>query len=166
MTLPQDELAELRAQVRELTDRAAINELLDRYIVLLDTQDENGFDDTWPPTVFTDDVRMTFPVGTCEGLSDVAQLHHVAKNRFARTLHLSSNHTVALDGDRAEVRLHVVATHVHHPSGEDRPHFDIGGYYKGEAVRTEAGWRLRTWAFHLVWSTGPGPDGGCAVESP
>ncbi|MEU8545405.1 nuclear transport factor 2 family protein [Streptomyces roseoverticillatus] len=159
MTLQQDELAALSDRVRELGDRAAVNELLDRYIVLLDNQDENGFDGSWPSTVFTDDVRMIFPVGACEGLSDVARLHFVAKNRFDRSLHVSSNHIVTLDGDRADVRLHVLATHVHHPGPENRPNFDIGGYYEGEAVRTAVGWRLRTWAFHLVWSTGPGPDG-------
>jgi hypothetical protein len=151
------ELAVLRRQVRELTDRAAISELIDRYVVLLDTQDENGFDESWPRTVFTEDVRLHFPIGTHEGLAGVAEFHLAAKQKFDRTLHLSANHAVRLDGDRAQVRFHLIATHVHHDGGV--PLFDIGGHYTGEAVRTAAGWRFREWGFHLTWASGPGPDG-------
>jgi SnoaL-like domain len=153
------ELDQLRAQVRTLTDRVAIGELVDAYVVLLDTQDEHGFDESWPATIFTDDVKLSFPVGDCQGLDGVALFHYNAKQRFARTLHLSANHTIVLDGDRATVRLQLIATHVHHPAPEPRPNFDIGGYYEGEAVRTADGWRFRTWTFRAVWTTGPGPDG-------
>ncbi|MCD9193526.1 nuclear transport factor 2 family protein [Streptomyces albireticuli] len=153
------ELTELHIQVRALADRAAISELVDRYVVLLDTQDADGFDDSWPATVFTDDVELAFPVGTWQGLEGVARFHYEAKARFAHTLHLSGNHTITLDGDEADVRLHLVATHVHHPADPARAHFDIGGHYAGRAVRTDDGWRFRTWGFHLDWSTGPGPDG-------
>lgn len=151
------DLAALRHQVRELTDRAAISELIDRYVVLLDTQDENGFDESWPRTLFTEDVRLHFPIGTHEGIPGVAEFHHAAKQKFDRTLHLSANHVIRLDGDRAHVRFHLIATHVHHDGGA--PLFDIGGHYTGEAVRTTAGWRFREWGFHLTWASGPGPDG-------
>lgn len=151
------ELAALRARVRLLDDRAALSALIDRYVVLLDTQDVNGFDESWPGTVFTEDVRLHFPIGTHEGIEGVAEFHHAAKQKFARTLHLSANHVVRLDEDRASVRFHLIATHVHHDAGT--PLFDIGGHYTGEAVRTPAGWRFREWGFHLDWAQGPGPDG-------
>ena len=158
-----DELAALRREVARLRDRAEIEELIDRYTVLLDTQDDHGFDRTWPATVFTDDVRLSFPIGSHQGIGGAAEFHYRAKQRFDRTLHLSSNHQVRLDGDRARVRCHLIATHVHHPSASapDRigPLFDIGGHYLGEAVRTERGWRFREWGFHLSWAEGPGPDG-------
>jgi hypothetical protein len=154
------ELAALRAQVRELSDRMEITRLLDRYVVLLDTQDANGFDESWPATVFTDDVRLVFPIGSHQGLKGLAAFHHLAKTRFDRTLHLSANHGIELDGDRAAVRLHVIGTHVHRTAPEERTAqlFDIGGSYQGEAVRTSAGWRISRWRFDLVWSAGPGPD--------
>ncbi|MEV7525565.1 nuclear transport factor 2 family protein [Streptomyces sp. NPDC091371] len=152
------ELAALRNQVGELSDRAAISALIDRYVVLLDTQDENDLDESWPLTVFTRDVRLRFPIGDHEGVAGVAKFHYEAKQKFARTLHHSSNHVIHLDGDRAAVRFHLTATHVHH-NGDSGPLFDIGGYYTGEAVRTEQGWRLREWEFHLIWATGPGPNG-------
>ncbi|MEU2249781.1 nuclear transport factor 2 family protein [Streptomyces sp. NPDC019224] len=140
-----------------------MSRLIDRYIVLLDIQDENGFDSSWPSTIFTEDVRMHFPIGTVKGIEKVAEFHHAAKVRFDRTLHVGASHDIALAGDTARVRMHVVATHVHAPlpGQADRigPLFDIGGYYSGEAVRTRNGWRLREWGFRLVWADGPGPDG-------
>jgi hypothetical protein len=158
-----DEVAALRREVHRLRDRAEISELMDRYTVLLDTQDDHGFDGTWPATVFTDDVRLHFPIGTHHGIAGVAEFHYRAKVRFARTIHLSGNHVVQLDGDRARVRCHMVATHVHHPSPEapDRigELFDLGGHGSGEAVRTPRGWRLREWGFTPTWAEGPGPDG-------
>jgi len=158
-----DEVAALRREVRDLRDRAEISDLIGRYTVLLDTQDQDGFDGTWPASVFTDDVRLHFPIGVHEGIPGVAEFHYRAKLRFDRTIHLSSNHEVRLDGDRARVRCHMHATHVHHPSPQapDRigALFTIGGHGEGEAVRTPRGWRIREWGFHLAWADGPGPDG-------
>ncbi|MGW2492625.1 nuclear transport factor 2 family protein [Streptomyces sp. NPDC001606] len=158
-----DELAALRREVRRLTDRAELSALLDRYTVLLDTQDDHGFDAHWPATVFTEDVRLHFPIGTHEGLAGVAEFHYRAKIRFARTIHLSGNHIVQLDGDRARVRCHMVTTHVHRPAPQ-RPDrigalFQLGGFGVGEAVRTAEGWRLSEWGFTATWADGPGPDG-------
>lgn len=158
------EVADLRRQVRELVDRQEISSLVDRYVILLDTQDENGLDESWPATVFTDGVRLHFPIGTHVGVEGVAEFHHAAKLKFDRTLHLSANHRIHLDGDRATVRFHLVATHVHHRStadgpGSTPPFFDIGGHYAGKAVRTPDGWRFEEWGFHLTWASGPGPDG-------
>ncbi|MFE5580130.1 nuclear transport factor 2 family protein [Kitasatospora sp. NPDC056531] len=157
------ELTALRGRVAELTDRAEISALIDRYVTLLDTQDENGYDETWPPTVFTDDVLLHFPIGTHEGIDGVARFHYEAKARFDRTLHLSANHAIRLDGDRGTVRFHVVATHVHRreagEQGAPAALFDIGGHYGGVVVRTSQGWRFKEWSFNLTWADGPGPDG-------
>lgn len=152
------EVEALRRRVRELGDRMEIQALIDRYVTLLDTQDEDGFDESWPATVFTDDVRLRFPIGSHRGLEGVAGFHHRAKARFDRTLHTASNYAVRLDGDRARVRLHMTATHVHgdKPTG---PFFGIGGPCGGLAVRTERGWRLAEWEYDLTWASGPGPNG-------
>lgn len=161
VTVPRAELDALRAQVRHLADRAEIAELIDRYITLLDTQDDHGFDDTWPRTVFTEDCRLEFPVGTVEGLHGAAGFHFDRKSRFARTHHLAANYGIRLDGDTARVRVHLVASHVHQDDGPDPGgRFDIGGYSEGEAVRTPDGWRLRRWRFSLMWSDGAGPRPG------
>lgn len=160
-TAVEAELAALRAQVRILADRAELTELIDRYVTLLDTQDEHGFDDTWTRTVFTADCRLEFPVGNASGLEGLAAFHLDRKSRFARTHHLASNYGIQLEGDTARIRIHLVASHVHHEDGPDPGgRFDIGGYSEGEAVRTPDGWRLHRWKFNLVWSAGAGPRPG------
>ncbi|GAA3302657.1 nuclear transport factor 2 family protein [Streptomyces cinereospinus] len=163
VTLPRAELDALRDRVRDLADRAEITELIDRYVTLLDVQDRHGYDDTWPRTVFTEDCRLEFPVGTVRGLDTAAAFHFDRKSRFARTHHLAANHGIALDGDTARVRVHLFASHVHHDDGPDPGgRFDIGGYSEGEAVRTADGWRISRWRFQLVWSDGAGPRPGPA----
>ncbi|WP_410537965.1 nuclear transport factor 2 family protein [Streptomyces sp. KL2] len=147
--------AALRDQVRMLADRSEITALLDRYVVLLDTQDENGFDETWPRRIFTEDVRLVFPIGEHHGLDGLSEFHYRAKRKFVRTHHLASNYLVDLDGDRAAFRFQMISTHVH--PGE-KPLFEVGGHYEGEAVRTDEGWRIRRWTYHVAWSTGPGPS--------
>lgn len=137
-----------------MVDRSEIADLIDRYVVLLDTQDEHGFDDTWPPAIFTEDVEMSFPVGGHKGLPGLAEFHYEAKRKFDRTHHIAANYLIDINGDQADVRFHMRATHVHKGAGEL---FDIGGHYTGEAVRTVHGWRFRRWAFHWTWSAGPKP---------
>ncbi|MFJ4472759.1 nuclear transport factor 2 family protein [Streptomyces sp. NPDC089424] len=163
VTLPRAELGVLRERLRELGDRAEITELIDRYVTLLDAQDAGGYDESWPRTVFTDDCRLEFPVGTVRGLRTAAAFHFDRKSRFARTHHLASNYGITLDGDRARVRVHILASHVHHDDGPDPGgRFDIGGWSEGETVRTPRGWRISRWRFHLVWSDGAGPRPGPA----
>ncbi|WP_093798270.1 nuclear transport factor 2 family protein [Streptomyces sp. Wb2n-11] len=154
---------ESRQGLDELFDRAAISELIDRYALLLDAQDEPGTASDWPRSVFTDDCRLAFPIGKRHGLAGLAAFHDAAKQKFSATHHLSSNHAIALDGDRADVRFQMIATHVHRAETRERasrdpgPLFQVGGYYAGQAVRTAGGWRFASWSFHVVWTAGAGP---------
>lgn len=165
MTAPATQTAgpELHEQLRTLVDRAAISELIDRYTILLDTQDESGADPAWPQRIFTEDCRLTFPIGGHTGWAGLTEFHREAKQKFTATHHLSGNHAIVLDGDRADVRFHMVATHVHRPETrraartDPGPLFSIGGHYLGEAVRTEDGWRFSNWTFHVVWTAGVSP---------
>jgi hypothetical protein len=141
-------------QLRTLTDRAALTDLVDRYVITLDTHDEKSHDDSWYGTIFTDDVRLRFPIGGYDGTAGLAQFETDAKARWDRTHHVSSNCVVEIHGDRAAVRAQMQATHVHLGEEPKRPHFRIGGYYDADAVRTSAGWRFRRLALHVVWTSG------------
>jgi hypothetical protein len=161
MTVTDDELTGIRDGLRALADRAEISDLIDRYVIALDTQDDYGFDDTWTRAIFTENARLEYPVGDFTGLEGLARFHYEAKAKFDRTHHLSSNHSISLHGGIAILRVHLIASHVHRADGPDPGgRFDIGGYCDGEAVRTEEGWRLRFWKFHLMWSAGDGPAHG------
>jgi hypothetical protein len=142
-------------QLRELTDRAAITRLCDRYTMHLDADRDN---DEWLGSVFTPDAHLTFPFGEYQGLAGLAEFQQMARTTFARTHHLSSNYSVDLDGDKARVRAHLMAVHVPR-SAEPGLHFTIGGHYDAQAVRTPDGWRIRQLVFDLVWNAGQAPGG-------
>ncbi|MGW3892671.1 nuclear transport factor 2 family protein [Micromonospora chokoriensis] len=145
-----DDITALAAQVRQLSDRAAITELCDRYVLHLDKDRHN---DDWFGAVFTDDCHLTFPMGEYKGFDGLAAFQQMARKTFETTHHIGSNYTIVLDGDHADIRAHLTAVHVKR-SAEPSAHFDIGGHYEAVAVRTPVGWRIRRFVFDLVWAAG------------
>lgn len=154
MSLLNDDVAELlHRQLRVLNDRAEIARLCDRYVRHLDRDRD---DDGWLSSVFTDDIRLTFPMGEYQGMDGLLAFQQMARVNFARTHHLSTNQDIELDGDHARVWAHLMAVHV--PRGDDPGrHFDIGGHYEARVVRTAEGWRIRLFSFDLVWHAGEPP---------
>lgn len=127
--------------------------------------DERRFDEGWADAYFTDDLRVTTPVGVAEG-AEAIRLSEEAVGRFARTLHLSSDVLVRTDpgGRAADVSWNAHMTHVHREStlrargeGAD-PLFTVGGVYEGRFVRTGSGWRVSRMTVRAVWTTGRPPN--------
>jgi SnoaL-like protein len=153
--------------LQTLADRVDIGELLDRYAATLDeSQDPARFDETWARSVFTDDVELSFPVGSREGIDGAVALHRHGMGRFVRTQHVVSNLVLDFDlggdgdggGDRVGLRANLLAAHVH-ANGEGESLFVVGDWYEGEARRTASGWRLGRLALHVVWNMGQPPLG-------
>jgi hypothetical protein len=158
---PQAEEAQPSALVRlvrSLSDRADISELIDRYFTAFDRLTDEARDDEWYRSVFTEDLRLVFPVGGHTGIDGVAEFNRAARAKWVRTHHLSANHLVTLDGDRATVRAHLLVTHVPGPDGAAH-HLSTGSHFDAIAVRTQAGWRLGKLVFTLVWISGEPPAG-------
>ncbi len=153
MSLIDEPLAgSLTERLRQMIDRDEITRLADRYVLCLDAGRD---DDAWLETVFTPDVRMSFPMGSFEGMAGLQRFQQMARSNFAHSHHLAGNYGIEVDGDTAQVRAHLLAVHV---ADDPATHFDIGGHYDAEAVRTPEGWRLRSLDFRLVWSSGPMPE--------
>ncbi|MFH9085583.1 nuclear transport factor 2 family protein [Streptomyces sp. NPDC017673] len=148
-----EELEALRGQVRLLADRAELTALADRYLAHLDRDRHR---DDWFDSVFTEDAHLVFPMGEYRGTAGLAEFQQLARTTFERTHHQGTNYAVDVDGDRALIRAHLTAVHVRR-AAEPGAHFDIGGHYEAEAVRTPDGWRLRRFVFDLVWHAGSGP---------
>ncbi|MEO3975097.1 nuclear transport factor 2 family protein [Streptomyces sp. CAU 1734] len=154
-TAHDTELAALTTRIRELSDRIELRELFDAYVTALDLAGDPG-DRARYTALFTEDATFTFPIGTCTGITAYTAFQAAARARWAHTHHLSANHTITLHGDRARLRVHQSATHLHHTPGHTP--FTIGGHYDAHAVRTPGGWRLNRVAFHVTWTTGTSPD--------
>jgi hypothetical protein len=79
----------------------------------------------------------------------------VAKRRVAlerlKTLHLSANHLVTLDGDRATC---VSAAVIHRLRPSDGERFDTYCTYTHNLLRTSAGWKIAKVKQTVHWNTG------------
>ncbi|WP_406864167.1 nuclear transport factor 2 family protein [Streptomyces sp. HUAS MG47] len=154
-TASPHDLQALGRRLQELTDRIELTELCDRYVRHLD---KDRADDAWLGSVFTEDAHLTFPFGEFNGIEGLKGFQAMARTTVERTHHLSSNYDIRLDGDRARIGAHLMAVHVRR-SEEPSGHFTIGGHYEADAVRTDEGWRIRTFVFDLVWNAGDPPTG-------
>ncbi|MBO7936744.1 nuclear transport factor 2 family protein [Streptomyces sp. S9] len=165
-------LGELVAAVARLTDIAALNNLIDRYLAGLDEGltpegTGSGFDEAWAASLFTEDVDLLFPVGSHRGLPGADGFLREIMERWSRTHHHGSLASIEPDGDRAAVSWSLIASHVHFGSPEPpRPsaYFQIGGRFTGVARRTADGWRFARLRLRIVWSTGSPPGGVTEVD--
>lgn len=149
MTTPFDATRALR----RLVDRADISDLLARYAFGLDTRQWDAWGD-----LFTDDVVGEYPAVTYIGRA--ALVDGISRvGRYAATHHMITNHQIAFDGDaggdddtaRAIAYLH--ATHVLDALRSDA-HYDMGGWYLLDLVRTDHGWRVAHLRLVKSWSSG------------
>ncbi|MDH6127682.1 nuclear transport factor 2 family protein [Kitasatospora sp. GP82] len=154
------ELAMLRELLGTYVERDAVARLIDRYLAGLD---ERVFDEEWARSLFAEDVRLVFPVGSREGLAGLGEYHAEVMGRFDRTVHIGSNHTITVQGDRAAFRfnllcLHVLVDGLHAERGPaPGATFESAGRMSGEAVRTADGWRFDLLALQVVWTKGEPP---------
>jgi 3-phenylpropionate/cinnamic acid dioxygenase small subunit len=139
----------------ELSDRADIQDVVNRYAWAIDSRDWAALD-----TCFTDDAYVDYssnPGGRKGPYAEVRGWLERNLAAFAVMQHLMMNTDISLEGDRATVRTMMV-----NPMGaktrEGPPHFFyIGGRYDDEFVRTDAGWRIARRVETLLWFEGSLP---------
>ncbi|MFE6098860.1 nuclear transport factor 2 family protein [Streptomyces laurentii] len=142
----------MRHQLRILTDRAEITDLMDRYLRSLD---DGVLDEDWARAFHTEDVTAEMPIGTVHGRDAV--LTHVRRGMalFDRTVHLGTNAIIEVDGDRATARGAQLSTHVLADGSENV--FVSAGHTEADLVRTPDGWRIAATALRVVWTQGTPP---------
>ncbi|OKJ67386.1 nuclear transport factor 2 family protein [Streptomyces sp. CB02460] len=143
---------EAQRQLRHLTDRAEITDLLDRYLRSLD---HGVLDDEWARAFHTEDVTAEMPVGTVHGRDALLDRVRQGMALFDRTVHFGTNNIIEIDGDRATVRGAQLSTHVLAGGPDDV--FVSAGHTETELVRTADGWRVSATALRIVWTRGTPP---------
>ena len=133
-----------------LTDRAAVSDLILDLARSLD-----GKDWTICRGCFLDEIETDYSDLRGEPPSRVTADDFVAKRRVAlerlKTLHLSTNHQVTVDGDRASC---VSAGVIYRLRPEDGERFDTYCTYIHSTVRTPAGWKIAKVKQTVHWNTG------------
>lgn len=145
--------SEMQRQLRALTDRAEITDLMDRYLRSLD---DGVFDEAWAGNFHTESVTAEMPIGTVQGLT--AFLAHIQRGMalFERTVHLGTNNVIEINDGLATVRDAQLSTHVL----ADAPGnvFVSAGHTETELVGTGDGWRISASALRVVWTQGTPPQ--------
>jgi 3-phenylpropionate/cinnamic acid dioxygenase small subunit len=142
-----DEAFDIETEVRWLADRARIGDLLHQYAFGLDTRDW----DSWAQ-LFVEDVVGEYPNATYHGRDAlVAGISRVG--RYAATQHLIANQQIEISKDLARSVAYLQAVHVPRADAPDE-HYDMGGWYLCEHVRTPRGWRIARLTLVKSWSAG------------
>lgn len=125
--------------LREVSDRLEINEVLARYCHALDRQD-------WPAfrALFTPDARLDFaafggPVGDVAAIE--AHLRPVLES-LKGSEHVSTTVIIDLDGDKASARSAAIVP-LTRATADGGEHTMFNGlFYEDELTRTAQGWRI------------------------
>jgi hypothetical protein len=144
-----------QGELRELLERARVVALVDLYVATLD--EPSTFDEDWARSLFIEDVRLEHEIAVLEGIEEVAAAHRMVMARWARTVHFTTNHRVAFDGEHAHLTARLMAIHVH--PGENPPESLIAAnLLDADVVRTSKGWRFERFAPRTLWRTGQSPE--------
>ena len=146
----------LESKVQWLMDRTAISELLFSFARALDTRDYATYVDN-----HADGGVLELPDPVKPGATIVLRkeqmLEAVPKSlgRYRATHHLSANHQIRVDGDRAISVSYLQAVHVREVPTD---HWSAGGWYECDYLRTAQGWKFTRVRLSAVWMSGtPGP---------
>jgi hypothetical protein len=134
----------------ELADRAVVSDVVLTFARSLDLKDWAGCRRCFLDEIETDysDLRGEPPASTSAD-------DFVAKRRGAlahlKTLHLSTNHQVTVEGDTA---ICVSAAVIHRLRPGDGEHFDTYCSYTHTLRRTSSGWKIAKVKQTVHWNTG------------
>ncbi|WP_329027050.1 nuclear transport factor 2 family protein [Streptomyces sp. NBC_00690] len=143
----------MQRQLRDLIDRAAIGDLLDRYLLSLD---EGVFDEEWARAFHTENVTAAMPIGTVHGRDALLARVRRGMALFDRTVHLGTNAVIEINGDQATARGAQLSTHV--LADGSGSVFTSAGHTDTELVRTADGWRVSSSSLRVTWTQGTPPQ--------
>jgi hypothetical protein len=142
------ESPDLEARIQAIEDRLAIQDVIIRYAMGVDDQDDDVV-----ASCFTDDAEASFaglPAGP-GGPAIAAFLASAMGTPRAASTHRFTNVAVTLDGDEADVRSSAV---VYGVRGEPAQLRLRGIRYRDRFVRTAAGWRIARRVHSVSWEGG------------
>jgi hypothetical protein len=147
-----------------LRDRAAVTDTVLRFAHALDAQDWALLRSCLAPTLHVDYRALRGdPPATVSAEDYVAA--RVRGLGGLRTQHISTNHLVTVDGDRAECRSAFLVHRLDPARAAGANTFDSAGHYLHGLTRTETGWRIDRIIQTVLWSRG-NPDVHGALRAP
>jgi len=138
--------------LKELSDRMEIHELLSRYCHALDQKD-------WPSfrAVFSDDAILDFSAfgGPCGNAADLEAFLVPVLDALAGSQHIVSTVKIDLDGDRATARSAAIVPMTSCAADGAERTFINGLWYEDGLIRTPNGWRIQFRKQVRGWASSP-----------
>jgi len=144
---------DLEARVRALEDRAAISDVVIRFASGLDSADWELYGATLADELFVDFRESTGMEPRVWTRAEWCAFAAEVLDGFEVRQHISSNHRITLNGDRAGCLSYMYAQH-HLPGAPGGDDLLMRGWYDYELARTAAGWQIDRLTQHYTWGTG------------
>jgi SnoaL-like domain len=138
--------------LKQLTDRVEIEELLVRYSRALDLRQFGELEGIFTPDAEFDAGGLGHP----HGAAAIREMIEGTLTGLDATQHLLGKSIVEFgaDGDSAEVRTYLISQHIREAAPGPVKHYFLGGEYADRVVRTPEGWRIAYRRLDRMWKQG------------
>ncbi len=126
-----------------LVDRAAVTDLILDFARCVDDDDKQRY-----ASNFTEDGTLVLPFAEVHGRAEILAMPGPPPSWA--TQHLIANIVIDINGDVANTRAWVIATHVFDREHRSR-NAHAGGWYRHKVVRTDEGWKFQRVELEIVW---------------
>ncbi|MFN0148994.1 MAG: nuclear transport factor 2 family protein [Dehalococcoidia bacterium] len=120
-----------------IADRLAVQDVMTRYAIGVDTRDFELYESCFAEDVAVSGFGRGEPI---RGRAAWMAFARKALERFGPTQHFIGNHLVELQGDEADLRTYVQATHV--LAADPQAVFTLWATYHTRLRREPGGWRI------------------------
>lgn len=132
----------------EIKDKRHIQELQNRYSYSIDAGQYDNLD-----AMFTPDATYHFVTGSTDNIEALKSTIRDALSSLSTSQHINGNQWAEIEGSRATAGCYFTV-HMYKKGLTDGEHFEMGGRYDDELVRTPEGWRFSKRAITILWSDG------------
>ena len=132
----------------EIKDKRHIQELQNRYSYSIDAGQYDHLD-----AMFTPDATYHFVTGSTDNIEALKSTIRDALSSLSTSQHINGNQWAEIEGNRATAGCYFTV-HMYKKGLTDGEHFEMGGRYDDELVRTSEGWRFSKRAITILWSDG------------
>ena len=131
-----------------IPDKQHIRELQNRYSYAIDSGQYDNLD-----AMFTHDATYNFVTGSTDNLEALKNTIRDALQPLSSSQHINANQWAEIEGDRATAGCYFTV-HMYKEGLADGEHFEMGGRYEDELIRTPDGWRFTSRTITILWSDG------------
>ena len=138
----------MTASNETIADKQHIRELQNRYSYSIDSGQYDHLD-----AMFTPDATYNFVTGSADNIEALKKIIQHALKPLTTSQHINGNQWAEIAGERATAGCYFTV-HMDKEGLIDGEHFEMGGRYDDELLRTADGWRFTQRTITILWSEG------------